>query len=291
MLNSKYVSAKMIMENVLRDNPLFKDPVNFSDVLEWIWYAIGLIGAPTAYHDKVSTIDIVYHRGGLPCDLIDLRAVREYVTGTGMVVDHDLFYKMNREVALDNATSTDDGISTSLTGYSTGTFQVDHNGYPIIIDDVDYLRSIDANSTYFYTKRNYQSGYEYPYSYRLDENYIYTSFEDGKVEIAYKAFPTDRDGNPTIPDDVRYIKAVEAYIADRIARGLFMQDKLSILKYKMYEQEWLWYVGSAGNKSRMPSVDGMEAIKNSFLRAIPKINQHGAGMKYRTAPERLKTRR
>ena len=39
--------------------------------------------------------------------------------------------------------------------------------------------------------------------YRLNNNYIFTNFEEGSVEISYTAFVTDDDGYPMVPDDER----------------------------------------------------------------------------------------
>ena len=57
---------------------------------------------------------------------------------------------------------------------------------------------------------------ESQYSYTLNNNYIFTSFEEGQVELHYKAFPTNSLGMPMVPDDIKFIMAVQAYISERI---------------------------------------------------------------------------
>lgn len=104
--------------------------------------------------------------------------------------------------------------------------------------------------------------------YIINDGFIFTDFKEGELEIAYEAFPVDNEGYPMIPDDERYLKAVESYIIERIARRLWLQDKINDFKYKALEQDWLFYVNSAKNKAQMPSIDEMESLKNQLVRLI-----------------------
>jgi hypothetical protein len=79
-----------------------------------------------------------------------------------------------------------------------------------------------------------------------------------------------------IPDDYKYIRAIEDYIIERIdyrvwRRSPSPQNK-SILND--CEQESAFSIGSARTKGRIPSVDQMESIKNMWLRSIPRISEH-----------------
>lgn len=111
-------------------------------------------------------------------------------------------------------------------------------------------------------------------SYTLNEDYIFTSFEEGNLEIAYYAFPTDANGLPLIPDDVMYIRAIEAYLTERIARKLWLQDKMSTDKYKALEQDWLFYVNSARTKDALMTIDQAESFKNQYVRIATNFNEH-----------------
>jgi hypothetical protein len=110
--------------------------------------------------------------------------------------------------------------------------------------------------------------------YVINDSYIFTNFKDGEIELAYEAFPVDDEGYPSIPDDERYLKAIESYIIERIARRLWLQDKINDSKYKALEQDWLFYVRSARNRVNMPSIDEMESLKNQVLRLISSPNRH-----------------
>lgn len=111
-------------------------------------------------------------------------------------------------------------------------------------------------------------------TYILNNSYIFTNFEEGKIQMAYKAFATDEDGWPVIPDDIKFVKAVEYYIREKIDYKLFRSGKLPQDVYEQTLQDQLWYIGAAQNRGKMPSIDQMENIKNNWIRLIPKINQH-----------------
>lgn len=126
---------------------------------------------------------------------------------------------------------------------------------------------------------------EYVKTYTVNENYIFTSYTDGDLEIAYTAMATDERGLPLIPDDDKFIRAVSLYIAERIATKLFIQDKLRGDKLQLISQEKDWAFGSAKMAMIIPDIDTMEMWKNSFLRLIPTINSHSAAFKYDSQPQ------
>jgi hypothetical protein len=144
-----------------------------------------------------------------------------------------------------------------------------------------------CKSSSFIKDMNQMYQRESQYSYTLNNNYIFTSFEEGQVELHYKAFPTNSLGMPMVPDDIKFIMAVQAYIAERIGFRLYMQDHITRDKYQKLEQERLWYIGAAGTKAQIPSIDEMEAIKNRFLRLRIHTDFHDASFIYSRDSERL----
>ena len=110
-------------------------------------------------------------------------------------------------------------------------------------------------------------------TYTLSDDCVFTNFDTGTVEVAYRALPTDKNGWPTIPDDIKFVKAVEFYIREKIDYLLWRTGKLPQGVYEKTVQDQLWYLGAAQTRGAMPSVDELKNIKNNFLRLIPKINQ------------------
>jgi len=117
-------------------------------------------------------------------------------------------------------------------------------------------------------------------TYTLNDCYIFTNFKEGTVQLDYKAFPTDTEGLPLIPDNVKYIQAVKAYIASKIGQKLWMQNKIDGGKFNHLQSECAWYIGAATTAGLMPNVDEMESWKNQYVRLIPNLEQHNSSFKY-----------
>jgi hypothetical protein len=49
-------------------------------------------------------------------------------------------------------------------------------------------------------------------TYKIQGNFIYTSFEEGEIEVSYQAIATDEQGFPLIPDNSSFTRALELYI-------------------------------------------------------------------------------
>src|SRR3990167_4957926 len=109
-------------------------------------------------------------------------------------------------------------------------------------------------------------------TYKINDDYIFTSFETGTVRLAYKAFPTDKDGLPLIPDNQSFIEACKWYIIGKLAFKLLIQDRMNMGVYNEICQNRDLYVAQATSKANMPNYDRMENIKNIFTRLIPQIN-------------------
>jgi len=124
-----------------------------------------------------------------------------------------------------------------------------------------------------------------PDTYRINPNFILTSFKEGTIDMSYKGFAVDEEGFPLIPDDESFKMAIEYYCAKRLGQKAYFSDNLSREKYTELKQEAAWYVAQARNKAEIPSVDLMEAMKNAKLRLITKINMHKQGFKTLGYPE------
>ena len=125
-------------------------------------------------------------------------------------------------------------------------------------------------------------------TYTTNNNFIFTSYDTGSLEISYKAMSTDEDGLPTIPDDDKYIRAMVTYVAERVAHRLYWQDKITEAKMNKAERDRDWAFGSAKMKMVIPDFDQMESWKNGFVRLLPNINQHASGFKNLSQPSRQK---
>lgn len=271
----KYVSSQEIVRNVFRNNRYSSLEFNWTDGIEWCAEALDLIGAKLAYQPKLAAIEIDNFRGELPCDLHSIIQVAGLTPGC---------------VQFQMKSSTDNfhPVFTNTTCTTNTVNSVDYVA-PITTDE-------DGNPAF-----NFNSGGSFTVSkqliggtsncvdatYTVNDNYIFTSFKDtNKVLISYNAFPVDKDGFPLIPDNIKFKKAVEAYITMRVDFILWRQNDLDERVYNHSEKEWLWYVGAASTAGVLPNVDTMESIKDMTLRLIPRINKHAEGFKFLNSQEK-----
>ncbi len=110
-------------------------------------------------------------------------------------------------------------------------------------------------------------------TYSLNDSFIFTSFKDGYVFLAYEGLPVDCEGFPMIPNTDRYKKGVESYICYMIDYILWRNGELDEKVWLHTEREWLWYCGSAGTNLKMPGKDQLRSILGQ-IRMIPKQYQH-----------------
>jgi len=137
------------------------------------------------------------------------------------------------------------------------------NKLPLVHDSGTFLQSINQKDANFYSNL----------TYKINNNYIFTNMKEGQLEMSYWSFPTDEAGLPMIPDDVKYIRAVESFLSFKIATKLWLQDKLTTDKKNYFEQSWYWDAKAAKGKADMVTYDMAESLKNQILRLVQRPNQ------------------
>lgn len=248
---ARFISSKDLIWRLYRDSAV-QDQINQSDVYEWIIEVLSLIGAPAGFVHKVTghkdnpNLDIVNYRSKLPCDFHKLRQI-------------------------------------SINGFpalpSTNSFHMLQGGECCGTDELGSLLSdgtfIDNFGNTFLTSLGTKYG-SAPLTYELNNDYITLSVKEGKVCMSYLAHAVDKEGFPMIPDDISYIKAVEWYCMSKIDYIRWRNNPDSPGLRAIYENsdtEYMWAVGQAAGRAKMPDVNEMELIKNQLLRLKPEPNQ------------------
>lgn len=173
--------------------------------------------------------------------------------------------------------------------YSNQIFKINiEEGRGKLPCNIIYLRQARAVQGGLYIPMRYESSNFHRYvenvnvdyrnvcdaTYQLNDDCIFTSFENGEVELACDVFLIDEKGFPLIPDNIKYVKAVEYYIREKIDYKLWRAGKLQQAVYEKTVQDQLWYLGAAQSAGVIPNADRLESIKNNWIRLIPQINQH-----------------
>ena len=149
-----YISIKEILNRLMR-HPLLRD-VNLDQVIQYTIDFISIFGMPKFYFDKQETLHIEDYRGVLPCDLIAINQVKECSTNTclrsmtdnflsedyyekknGYRVPQELTFKVQGQVIF---TSFREGDIT----VSYKAIPVDDNGFPLLIDNPTFLKTLEA---------------------------------------------------------------------------------------------------------------------------------------------------
>lgn len=306
-MTSKFIPISEIIERVYRTSEY--DVIPWADATEDVLDCLRLIGVPQSYLDKTTNgqgdnpvpIIITNFRGELPfdmavpgpCRLIQLDNNFNIQTFKMMVESQDLFYQSptvmeefltsGQDVAAAiTPTSLDLKINLVQAELDALDTQDAINGLTDIISDIKQAESriVVSNSAHV----------DFFPMYKLNNNYIFTNFKDGFVEMAYKALPVDSDGMPMVPDNIRFIKAVEWYLISRMDYKRWRTTRTPIDQkvWETSDRESLWYITSARSGAKMPSVDMMESLKRMILRSIPKINEHSQGWKHSNVQEQRK---
>ena len=130
-----------------------------------------------------------------------------------------------------------------------------------------YHKSVN---TYTDTKSKNSVGGELTYT--MNNNYIFTSVEDGFLELSYWAFPTSCDNKPLIADNERYIQAVVRYIQYKQAEMLWTMEKISKEKFFYFEQEWYYYSSAAFVDINMPNYARAETLMRNSTKLVKTPN-------------------
>jgi hypothetical protein len=253
MINNKFISLKSVIDDVFRDTK-HEGPIDYGDMAYWAFECLGLLNQPLQFIRKVTgykgnpNLDIQNYRAELPCDFYHLEQIAvngapaRYATGT--------FHHL---------------LSGSCCGVST-----DASGADVFIDNFGNVFS-PQSSSYLGSTSSGQITFD------INNNYLTLSCKEGKVCIAYLAFPTDCDGYPEIPDEMSYKVAIKKYLMMKMSSIEWRKDPSNAGKRAIFEydnNEWMWYAGKASSNAKMPSIDQMESLKNQLVRMIPNVNAH-----------------
>lgn len=114
-------------------------------------------------------------------------------------------------------------------------------------------------------------------TYMIQNSVIFTSIEEGDIEISYQAVMTDNDGYPLIPDNGSFANALELYIKLKVFTYLFDTGKISQAVYQNTQQEYSWAVGQASNQLKMVTLDQMESLSNIWSNLLIRAREHKYG--------------
>jgi hypothetical protein len=126
MFNGKYITTNALIEQLYRDNEFRPTDMDEELILEYIYEAMTLMGAPI-YVDRTYTITITDYRGTLPTDLYQVVSLRLHADGTPLLVSTDL-WSINPTTSTSTLSAGDDimtaAVNTSTNSYGSLTYKL-----------------------------------------------------------------------------------------------------------------------------------------------------------------------
>jgi hypothetical protein len=289
---AKYTSSKETINNFFR-NTAYNDLFNYGDAAYWTYEAMELIGHPLQYIPKVighkedpmydlgstnvgtitppsqvhpatphthlttytASTNLGHYRVKLPADFHKLIAVA--VDGVLALPTQNMFHHL---------------LDGSCCGYDTDAMPTEN-----FYDNFGNTFSPQALPLNTRIVSN-------PPQFSLNNNYITFDIKEGKVCMAYWAFPLDEEGYPLVPDDVKYKRAIASYIQMRMDYILWRQEMLSDKVFLKSEEDWKWNVASASSHLKMPDITQMESLRRQLTKMIVRTED------FRTAFSSMNTR-
>lgn len=241
------VSIKQVIAKVLTDNDMQEEVHRVADMLTWASEAMEKIGA------FPSTETFVTGKGGTP--FIKLSN-----------------YQAQLPIGLHNIIQV--AYSDLETGpyypmrYSTGSFD---SAIGITTETVNEDDTITYGTK---EEPTMLSSYNIDRTYVITPGYIKTNQKQGFLMMAYTAIPLDEEGYPLIPDHISFIEALYWYITMKLLYPMWKMGKIRDEVYYDARRSWNYYCKQAYGVALSPNIDQMEAIKNTWNRLVPEMNEH-----------------
>lgn len=238
---NQYTSIKRVLDDIT-DHPMLKD-VTLEQAIRYTIRFISLHGYPKLYQDRIETVDIKDFRGLLPCDLISIIQVKDLGTGVCLRAMTDVF----------------------TPGLRKKPDLMKHRQEFVNDMQKEYIPPM---------KEDISEG-----SFKTQGRIIFTSFPEGKIEIAYKAIPVDDDGFPLLLDNETYLNALEAYIKVKVFTVMFDLGKIQAGILSNAQTEYAWASHLLQSEMLIPSVSEMESISRYLNTMIKPVRQFDNGFK------------
>lgn len=301
-------SIKVVLDNVLT-HPLLQD-VSIERAIAYTLEFMKLVGHPTVFENKVTTLTIANYRAVLPDDFYEMNQVRVNSTKKTLRYTTDTFHMSNSNnlSAYSYYISNHQIFTTTQTGniifyyvnqttnasnitiYNNVQTTLTINNYSAILpaDYFDVIKITDTTGNILYS-RNYDPNPSLADdTYKIQGNIIYTTMQSANIDISYQAISLDSDGYPMIPDNAEFIRALELYIKKKWFTILFDMGKINGNVLSNTQQEYAWAVGACQSEFNRLSIDQMESLVNSLTTLIQKVTEHDSSFRFLGNKEYLK---
>lgn len=145
-----------------------------------------------------------------------------------------------------------------------------------MVKDCKSNLSLRSTTDAFYLENNKHKRI-YDLTFKTQGDIIYTSFPEGRIEIAYVALPMDDEGYPLLPDFPTFLKALELYIKQEYFTVLFDMQKINGQILQNTQQQYALALTNLNSDLCLPTVSEMESISNILTSALIRTNEFKDG--------------
>ena len=267
----KNISSKYIINKIMRDIKPGHDNW-IDDAIEWIGEALEHIGATPQLETKNCVLTVANYKVCLPDDFYLMKQVGSNTTISPTISNEidTISTKMDEiKTLLDE--NPDQNLYSQLRDLASRMIILEN----MYFKNEEVMTTIPYGTGTFMNSEDCTDCAETPLKdwYIIENGYIKTSFESGKICISYQAFPVDEECYPMVPDDVSYREAMFWYVFKQMLLGGY--DKpTNRLDYNFADQKWRYYCSQARNSANYPDIDRYESFMNQWVRLIPNLNRH-----------------
>ena len=190
-----YISLSGVISRLLK-NPLLED-LSEDDAIESALDCVGLIGTEKMLKEDVASIGVDKFRAAIPSGVSTINSIR-YVVDNGLP---------SAEAIASSVNYIDEDSDTTYEVLDSLASKINISGNT----SRKYLPMRPASTPYHMSKSKDYSGVP-DLTYSINGNFVYTSFEAGRIEISYNTLNLSSTGELLLPNDINVIKAVENYI-------------------------------------------------------------------------------
>lgn len=255
---NNYTSIKVVADRLLR-HPMMAG-ISFEAIIDYTVDFLRIVQCGAFFEEKCVKINIEDYKGLLPEDFYDVNQIR--------LVSQRYKYPTYEEVVRKD----ENGNVITVDGMVPPTMMYEQSGYV----EGDFKANqvfVSSSDTFHMSEDKVFTGL----TYKIQGGYIFTSIKEGEIEISYKAIILDDEGYPVIPDNSKFLRALEAYIKRQWFTILFDMGKLQAGILQNTQQEYAWAVGACESEFQKMSLDKAESFYNSWRTLISRTNEHSRG--------------
>lgn len=266
---NNYTSIKTVVDKILR-HPMMAG-ISFEAIIDYTVDFLRIVQCGGFFEEKCVKIPIEKYKGLLPDDFFEVNQIRL------------VSQKQKHPVYVESVREDEDGNPITIDGMVIPTMTYAHIGY-VSTEDPSNRTFIHSTDTFHMSENKLIGGL----TYKIQGGYIFTSIEEGEIELSYQAIIVDDEGYPVIPDNSKFTRALEAYIKKQWFTILFDMGKLQGPILQNTQQEYAWAVGACESEFQKLTLDKAESFYNSWRTLIPRTKEHSIGFSTNNRKESLK---